>query len=315
MFPPHVSSLLYIDTTRHTPSAGLLEGSTSLMGQTVDQPITVQSMTTTREGSTTYESSYKTLQFSATSGYGVYIFPDDTLSMRDICCHKIGHGKSICIQRLCEIHHRGEKVIFPTGTIGVYKNKTIIFADTVTNKRQIQEEVLSQWAKPDHKESLETWKELFATANVLDVGQKLLLEGFMEAKGFRAMAKDYRSPPLLKSTLSTVCINTMNLEEDLDDEVGNHFQELMFVDPTPLIEKRKGNTDLSIYEGSRRRQIQRETTEDIIEAIDTLETDVMVGDARVYALTNKLDNKELFFSNEVRVVLSRLESLEATIGN
>jgi hypothetical protein len=35
---------------------------------------------------------------SVSSGYNVLIFPEDQISRNDICCHRIGHGDTICVR-------------------------------------------------------------------------------------------------------------------------------------------------------------------------------------------------------------------------
>jgi hypothetical protein len=177
----------------------------------------------------------------------------------------------------------------------------------------LTEDIITQWTHPDFKRSLDTWKEYFSVVNSAADGDKISEGGLRTAQGFMHLAKDYQvSSPANNKGSNVIQVNKLNVTGD-ESDTTNSFVELMMVDPTDLVNKRKSVEDLNHYEGSRKKIVVDEEF-NVPQAITTLEMDREIGDARVFAIATKLDGKEMFFSNEVRFLLSRLEATETTIG-
>jgi hypothetical protein len=248
----------------------------------------VVNLTSSRSGvtanSTLYNLVYESQPASSTAGYSIFVFPEAFTGMNDICRHKIGHGESVCIRSLCKIQHRGERITLDYGAITVAKNKFSEFSEPITNKPNIEREVLTSWVASDHKRSLDGWRELFAVANSVEFGATVSSKNISAAQGFINLAKDFRSPSISSSRglLGNVQVNMLNLSttDEAAEEEGNTFSELLTWDPTALLEKRKAG----VYppdEDFNRKQTAVPRAEDDPQAVAFLRYDTEALSARV----------------------------------
>jgi hypothetical protein len=308
---PGVASL-FVDTSVGNNSPGISNPNYTVSGRS---GTTADSSTyiSTFEAQTS-QSGFQTSSSSSGTGYSVFIFPDDSFACTDLCCHKIGHGETVCVKLHCDTQHRGEKISFPPGTIAVNKTKGVIFVEPTTSKTFIQNDVIEQWKESDFKRPLDTWKELFSVINGIELGKQVSYKELESARDFINLAKEYRSPKG-HSTVdfsAPALINMLNVDQTEIEE--KTFGDIMLIDPSDMIAKRKLDTDISIYERSRKRiTIDIQTNAD--ETIHQLQEDITVCDARLNAVASKLDGKELFFNNEVKVLLSKVDLIESTVGN
>jgi hypothetical protein len=242
----------------------------------------------------------------------IFLFPDDSFLMNDICCHRIGHGESICVKTHCETQHRGSKVSIRPGTNAVSKNRYTVFAEPLTNKNKHERDIVEQWKSADNKRSLDTWRELFLVSNAVQTGDKISAETLSKAQGLFGLAHDCKSLSASKVIdLTTARVNTLNVTPAEDP---GSFVDLMMTDPEPLLTKRKAVDEFNEHQVSTKRINVTDETE-LSSGLASTQRDLAIGDARLYAIASKIDGKELFFSNEVKVLLFRLETVEGKIGN
>jgi hypothetical protein len=216
--------------------------------------------------------------------YKIYCMPIDEDEYNELCLGSIGQGSKLCIKRGCTSFHNGTKATIPFGSLQVMHNTNHLFIEPSAPSSMIDPDLLDMWFQ--EKLSLEEWSDQFAIIrNTNTVATK---KSFGIAQNFAKTAKTFKSP--LKSPSNPTQLNVM---------LNNVFKTKIY--------KRK-------IESVEEFISKKPTLEDLTEILATTEESVEEITTGLVATNNGLETLNYKVENELPILFSKQESLEASIG-
>lgn len=237
--------------------------------------------------------------------YDIYRFPLTEQEMVGMCNQRQSGGITACIRANCKLNHRGPKLAFQPGSIMVARSGASVFLEPVTSHRNVSEGLLTELKKTPRV--LDEWNELFRILNNQEPSQVFtpsLLEDF---RVYDKFAKDWKSSSPTKSDTvdssplrlvkSSVFVQIVGEETTVLKELFR--QEVLMLaneearDPAPILKTGEWSYD---------------------EAFKKLESDVGINTSVINKVTIKLDEVADKVNEEFKVLFTRIESVECTIG-
>jgi hypothetical protein len=230
---------------------------------------------------------------SAGTKYGIFVFPDTENAMEELCNKQVGFGSSCCIRKNCKITHRGEKVKMKAGLEVVAKTATTVFSQPSTHHTNVTSEVIKEWKRS--KQTLQEWVELMTLTNASNAHEVYTKTDIGAVKVFSNYDREYRSPMKLDS---------------LPFGKNDTFSDLI---RAKGLAKRK----LDSLEFERENDEVINLTDD--EDFDRLDESwfkkrVTLSSEVLEELADKLDERDNIISGEGKVLLTRTEHLESSLG-
>jgi hypothetical protein len=216
--------------------------------------------------------------------YRMFCVPTNQEELEELCFGLIGQGAKFCIKTNCTSHHSGKKASISAGSLFVWRSNEAAFVEPTAPRNMLDIELLSNWR--GERLTLDEWSNRFSI--IRNTNTVATEKTFEVAEMFANNAKTFKTP--LKSPTDTSRLNTM-LSDVLKVKVYKRKINDVdnFIQTKPTI-----RTIADIMFG----------TEEVLE-------DVTTG---LVATNNGLETLNYKVENELPILFSKQESMEATIG-
>jgi hypothetical protein len=238
-------------------------------------------------------STYGSVEMAGTK-FGIFVFPDTELEMKELCNKRVGFGSSCCVRKNCKISHRGEKIYMKPGMVVVAKSSTTVFLEPTTHHTNVTTEVIKDWQRS--KRTMQEWVELMTLTNASNSHEVYTRTDIGAVKVFSKYAREYRSP----TKLDSLPFGKMDTFVDLIQSKG--------------LTKRKADA----LEGDK-------DNDEVINLADDDEVDrlgevwfkkrVILTSEVIEEFAEKLDERDNIIAGEGKILLTRTELLESALGN
>ena len=134
--------------------------------------------------------------------YRVFLMPDNSEEVSNLCGFSIGGGSRVCVKHDCSVNHRGKEMTkLVTGAFYVLKSNGEIFAEPSVPSTMLTTEVYADWIKA--QKSLDEWTQNFKSASTSYASEAVPVTKaeLLTKQAFFDMAQVFRTPGKKKTVV------------------------------------------------------------------------------------------------------------------
>jgi hypothetical protein len=216
--------------------------------------------------------------------YRLFCLPATEKDLNKLCLGLIGQGSKFCIKKECTTFHNGKGANVSLGSLHVMRTNDSLFVEPSAPSNMLDTQLLQTWMQ--ERLTLEEWSERFSIIpNTTTVASN---KTFDVAADFAKTARFFKSP--LKTPADTLKLDTL---------LNNVFKVKIY--------KRKID-DVSDFVA------KKPSVQDIINVLATTEESVEEITTCLVATNNSLETLNYKVANEIPILFSKQDTLEASVG-
>lgn len=223
--------------------------------------------------------------------YRLYCLPTTLGDLSNLCLGLIGQGSTFCIKENCMTFHVGEKANVFMGDVHVMKTSETCFVEPSVNRSLLDDELFTTWM--GERVLLDEWTKRFAILK--NATETVSKAAFVELSSFATTAKKFKPTTPIPSLP-----DSKKLELLLND-----------VFTVRVYEQRIKDRDSFILENENNRSKVLHALLPIVSEMESTLEDVTTG---LMATNNQVETVTHRVQNEIPILFSRQENLEAVVG-